>query len=82
MVAHLVVTLIVLLPYISGKRGIDYHEFTGFSGFTKLISLAVCISIIVFARKEEEQQRELNALKEKEEGEKRRSEARARYENN
>ena len=82
MVAHLVVTLFVLFPYISGKRNIDYYEFTGFSGFTKLISLGFCISIIVFARKEEEQQRELNALKEKEEGEKRRSEARDRYENN
>lgn len=57
MVAHLVVTLIVLLPYISGKRNIDYNGFTGFSGLTKLISLAVCISIIVFARREEDELR-------------------------
>ena len=82
MVAHLVVTLIVLLPYISGKRNIDYYEYTGFSGLTKLISLAVCISIIVFADKERDKQRKLNKQKEMKEGEKRRSETRAQYENN
>lgn len=60
MVAHLFVTFFVLLPYISGKRNIDYYNFTGFSGLTKLISLAVCISIIVFATKEEDEQREMN----------------------